>query len=103
MRPARLARLTLLSPLVALLALGCDDPKSGSASGSGATTSSASQAVSAKPEPPKSKGMPNLLVDAEGPYIGAERVKMTDPNAAEKLTKLVKDLPIEGKPVTLIV
>lgn len=85
--------------LVLLLAAGCSDPKG---SGSGATSASATQKASA-PEPPKPKSMPNLLVDAEGPYLGMERVKMSEPNAAEKLTRLVKELPIEGKPVTLLV
>ncbi|MEZ4300941.1 MAG: biopolymer transporter ExbD, partial [Polyangiaceae bacterium] len=32
-----------------------------------------------------------------------ERVRMQDPKAAEKLTKLIADMPIDGKPVTLIV
>ncbi len=86
--------------LVLLLAAGCSDPKG---SGSGAPSASATQKASAAPEPPKPKSMPNLLVDAEGPYLGMERVKMNEPNAAEKLTKLVKELPIEGKPVTLLV
>jgi biopolymer transport protein ExbD len=83
-----------------LLAAGCGDPKG---SGSGAATASATQKASAAPEPPKPKTMPNLLVDAEGPYLGMERVRMSEQNAAEKLAKLVKELPIEGKPVTLLV
>lgn len=83
-----------------LAAAGCGDPQG---SGSGATTASATQQASAAPEPPRPKTMPNLLVDAEGPYLGMERVRMNEQNAAEKLAKLVKELPIEGKPVTLLV
>ena len=90
--------LTLL--VLLLTAAGCGDPKG---SGSGAATASATQKASAAPEPPKPKTMPNLLVDAEGPYLGMERVRMNEQNAAEKLAKLVKELPIEGKPVTLLV
>src|SRR5262245_51421331 len=89
--------------VLALSSCGDDNRKgSASASGSGSGATSAKPAVTATAEPPKTKSMPPLLVDAEGPYIGQERVKMTEPNAAEKLTKLVKELPIEGKPVTLI-
>lgn len=84
--------------LVLVSAAGCgDEPKPTAA----AATASATQ--SAAPEAPKPKTMPNLLVDAEGPYLGVERVRMNEQNAAEKLTKLVKELPIEGKQVTLLV
>src|SRR5512144_1499634 len=76
--------------LVALPSCGDDNPNG---SGSGSSRASATQAVTAAPEPVKAKSMPPLLVDAEGPYIGVERVKMTEPNAAEKLAKLCKDLP----------
>ena len=93
-------RLALPALLLALLAAsGCDDPKKSAT----AQTASASQTASAAPAPPKPKTMPNLLVDAEGPYLGVDRVRMQEPNAAEKLAKLVKDMPIEGKPVTLLV
>lgn len=94
MRPAFPALALLLA---ASAAAGCDDPKQTAS----ALTASATQA--AAPEPPKPKSMPSLLVDAEGPYLGIERVRMQEPNAAEKLAKLVKALPIEGKPVTLVV
>jgi biopolymer transport protein ExbD len=96
-----------LSAVLLLLAVGfapgCGDDAKPSGSASGATSSSAKPIVSATPEPPKPKGMPNLLVDAEGPYIGTERVRMAENGAAEKLTKLIKELPINGQNVTLIV
>jgi biopolymer transport protein ExbD len=93
-------RFALPSLLFVLLALsGCEDPKKSAT----ASTASATQKATATAEPPKTKQMPNLLVDAEGPYLGIERVRMQEQNAAEKLAKLVKDLPIEGKPVTLLV
>jgi biopolymer transport protein ExbD len=94
-------RLVLPALVLVLLATsGCgDDPKKTAT----ASTASATQKTSAAPESPKTKQMPNLLVDAEGPYLGIERVRMQEQNAAEKLAKLVKELPIEGKPVTLLV
>ena len=93
-------RLALPALILALLAAsGCDDPKKSAT----AQTASASQTAFAVPVLPKPKTMPNLLVDAEGPYFGVDRVRMQEPNAAEKLAKLVKDMPIEGKPVTLLV
>ena len=47
--------------------------------------------------------MPELLVDNEGPYLGGTRINLADAQGAEKLAKLVKELPINGAPVTLIV
>jgi hypothetical protein len=49
--------------------------------------------------------MPELTVDDDGPYLAGTRINLTDPNAngPEKLIKVTKDLPIEGKPVTLMV
>jgi hypothetical protein len=46
--------------------------------------------------------MPELTVDPDGPYLDGHRVNLADANAAEKLAKIVKALPINGKPVTLI-
>jgi hypothetical protein len=46
--------------------------------------------------------MPELLVDELGPYLGGKRVDMKQKDAAEKLAKVVRELPIEGKAVTLL-
>ncbi|WP_245678240.1 biopolymer transporter ExbD [Chondromyces crocatus] len=46
--------------------------------------------------------MPELLVDELGPYLGGRRVDLKQQDGAEKLAKVVKELPIEGKPVTLL-
>jgi biopolymer transport protein ExbD len=91
--------------LVLSVAPGCgDDAKPGSsASGSGSGAASSKPAITASPEPAKPKTMPSLLVDAEGPYLGTERVRMQEQDAADKLAKLVKDMPINGQPVTLVV
>jgi hypothetical protein len=45
--------------------------------------------------------MPELIVDTDGPYLNGQRVKLGEPESADKLTKIVKDLPINGAPVTL--
>lgn len=97
-------RSTALVALIGLtLASGCGDNAKPSGSAGGSGSAMATQAATAKPEPPKPKGLPSLLVDAEGPYIGADRVRMNESGAAEKLAKLIRDLPINGQPVPLIV
>jgi biopolymer transport protein ExbD len=106
MRGTSLSRsLPFLLALAALVA-GCDDPP---ATG-GAASASASAGASAAPTPaaaptdrPKPTTMPELVVDEDGPYLGGSRVKLADPTGAEKLAKIVKDLPVNGKPVTLLV
>ena len=91
------------SPLVLLLALalgGCDDkpaPTAASTDSAKPTAAPPTTAATAKPKP-----MPELLVDPEGPYLAGRRVDMKDPAAADKLAQIIKDLPIEGKPVTLL-
>jgi biopolymer transport protein ExbD len=92
-------------PLLAIAALlaACDDD-SKSTGGKGASASAAATtAAPAPPAPPKPKGMPELSVDNDGPYLAGTRINMADPQGAEKLSKLVKELPINGNPVTLIV
>lgn len=96
----------LAFPLLAGCALlaGCDDDPPKSAGGKGASaTASATTAAPAPPPPTKPKGMPELLVDNDGPYLAGSRINLADPQGAEKLAKLVKDLPINGQPVTLTV
>jgi biopolymer transport protein ExbD len=94
-------------PLLLVCALGvpgiagCDDPpKPGAAS----TTPSATAAATAAATPtarPKPTTMPDLLVEPDGPYLGGQRVNLADAAGPEKLMKIVKDLPINGAPVTL--
>jgi biopolymer transport protein ExbD len=83
----------------AALAAACDDPNR-----STTTAAPAEATQSAAPAaPPRPKGMPELLVDSMGPYLGGRRVDMKAQDAADKLAKIVKELPIEGKPVALLV
>src|SRR5262249_11552507 len=95
--------------LVALAAAGCDDdPPIKAKPGPTATTTSAAKATTqAAQTASKPKGMPELTVDDDGPYINGTRINLADPNpnanAPEKLAKVTKELPIEGNPVTLIV
>lgn len=91
---------TLLAGSLALAAIltACDDPPKAGAAASASAPASAAPPPTA---PPKPKTMPDILVDNDGPYLGGTRVKMSDPNSAEQLAKVVKDLPIDGKPVTI--
>lgn len=84
---------------------GCDDDKPVKGAPSASAASSAPTAPASVAEPVKPKGMPEVTVDDDGPYIAGTRINLGDPNVngAEKLEKVTKDLPIEGKPVTLIV
>ena len=85
----------------AALVVGCDDaPKPGSAAASASASSSA--APSATPAPAKRTAMPEIIVDTDGPYVGGSRINLDDPTGAEKLAKALKDLPIGGKPVTVL-
>lgn len=86
---------------IAALAAACDDPKPTAGAPSASATQSAAPAAPA--EPPKPKGMPELLVDTMGPYLGGRRVDMKAQDAADKLAKIVKELPINNSPVTLLV
>lgn len=94
-------RRTALALVPALfLATACDDPPKG------AGTSTAKPAISAGAAPvetarPKPTTMPEILIDTDGPYIGGSRVKMGEADTAEKLAKIVKDLPINGNPVEI--
>jgi biopolymer transport protein ExbD len=86
---------------------GCDDaPKPGAAASSaptGAAPSTAAQTATAASTPaPKPTTMPDITVDPEGPYLGGQRVNLADATGPEKLVKIVKDLPINGKPVTVL-
>jgi biopolymer transport protein ExbD len=99
----RSLRAASLAPLaLAALVAACDDPpKPGGASSSPSAKASAAPAATA--EAPKPKKMPDLLVDPEGPFLGGRRVDLSAQNGKDKLAEVVKDLPIDGKPVTLTV
>ncbi|MFO0762091.1 MAG: biopolymer transporter ExbD [Byssovorax sp.] len=97
--PAR-AGLLVTSALAAMTLAACDDPPK---SGAGTTTAAATTAA---PPPtaaalPKPKTMPEMIVDSDGAYIGGGRINLGEASGAEKLAKAVKDLPINGAPVTL--
>lgn len=85
----------------AALAAACDDPKPSSTGPTGSGTASAQPATPA--EPPRPKVMPELLVDSMGPYLGGRRVDLKAQDSADRLAKVVRELPINGNPVTLLV
>ena len=95
--------LQLVLCTIALAGLpACDDPPKTAAGTSSATaTAGATTAAPPSTAPPKPTSMPDLSVDPDGPYLGGQRVNLADATGPEKLTKIVKDLPINGQPVTL--
>ena len=95
----RLPMLAALTAAFSLVAVGCDDPKS--SPGAPSATSQASSAPSVAAVAPKPKTMPELVVDADGPYLGGSRIDLGASGGREKLKKIVSELPIDGKPVTL--
>lgn len=99
---ARLHALPLLA--IAALLAACDDGPPKAAGGPSASASATTTAAAAAPTtPPKPKGMPDLSVDSDGPYLAGSRINLADAQGPEKLTKIVKELPINGQPVTLTV
>jgi biopolymer transport protein ExbD len=79
---------------------GCDEPPKRGAAATATATSPVKPAVSSA-EPAKPKGMPELLVDSMGPYLAGKRVDMAAKDSRDRLTQIVKELPIEAKQVTL--
>src|SRR4051794_37772781 len=100
--PRRTTSSLAISALLVLALGACDDPPKQPDKTAGAASASASATQAAPVTPSKPKGMPDLLVDAEGPYLDGQRVDMTQKEALDKLTKIIKGLPINGQPVTLI-
>jgi biopolymer transport protein ExbD len=90
-----------LALLAALAAASCGDDKSKTGTASSASPTASAAPTQAAPTP-KPKTMPALIVDSLGPYIGQVRVDMKQENWPEKLAAAVKELPINGEPVTLI-
>lgn len=103
-RPTSSARaLAAAALLIAPLSSGCDDPPK-SAGGATSAAASAAPAATTAAQPaglPKHTRMPEIIVDPEGPYIGGSRVNLAEATGPEKLAKIVKELPIDGKPVSI--
>lgn len=98
-RPPLVLQALSIGALAAALVVGCGEKKATSSQPS--AKPSATPAVTAA-QPPRPKTMPELLVDPEGPYLGGQRIDLAAAGGREKLTQVVKDLPIDGKPVTLL-
>lgn len=91
--------------IAAILAVGCDDDAKPTATTASAkpTAAPTPTPASSATEPPKPKGMPELTVDPEGPYMNGQRADLAQPGGLEKLQKIIKELPINGNPVDLLV
>ncbi|AUX26246.1 hypothetical protein SOCEGT47_068070 [Sorangium cellulosum] len=99
LRSSALPRLVVAAGAI-LVAAACESaPKPPEAGPAAASAPAAQQAPVA---PPKPKGMPELLVDSMGPYLGGQRVNLAQKDGAERLAKVIRALPIDGKPVTLL-
>lgn len=98
---ARFHALPLL--VIAALLAACDDGPPKPAAGTGASAIATASVAAPAPTPAKPKGMPDLLVDNDGPYLAGSRINLADPQGPEKLAKIVKELPINGQQVTLTV
>lgn len=97
----RAMRRTPLLVIASLALAACDDPPKGGAASAAASSKAAPSTTTASP--PKPKTMPELTVDADGPYLGGTRIDLAANGGPEKLANVVKELPIGSSPVTLLV
>lgn len=58
-------------------------------------------AAEEQPKAPAEPRMPILIVDAQGPMLGGERVDVSKLDWSEKIYAAVAKLPVNGKPVTV--
>lgn len=80
--------------------IGCGENKS---SDKPTAAVSAAPSATAPKEPPKPKGVPALIVDSLGPYLGIVRIDVKLENWREKMATVLKDFPIKAdEPVTVI-
>ena len=105
MRPMFVSRFDSLASCTLVFALasttiGCDEGKS---SDKPTAAVSAAPSATAPKEPPKPKGVPALIVDSVGPYLGITRIDVKQENWREKMATVIKDFPIKAdEPVTVI-
>jgi biopolymer transport protein ExbD len=85
---------------VASTAIGCDEGKS---SDKPTAAVSAAPSATAPKEPPKPKGVPTLIVDSLGPYLGITRIDVKAENWREKMATVIKEFPIKADEPVIIV
>ncbi len=95
-------KLTAVLLLGLLLACG-DGDKPGAASASAKPAGSTTTAASSASAPPKSDEIPPLTVDDLGIFLAGQRINLKEQDAANRLKKIVGELPIQGKEVQLLV
>jgi hypothetical protein len=101
--PPSAPRRLILALAATLLTAGCDEPTKPAGAPSASATAAPAPPPPAPEGPIKFKTMPDLAVDAEGPFLGGQRIDLAQNNGPEKLAEVIKGLPIDGKPVTLLV
>ncbi|MBI4703358.1 MAG: biopolymer transporter ExbD [Deltaproteobacteria bacterium] len=91
--------IVILVALGVLVLAGCEEDRTQK------LIEAASARVSAEAPPPvapaKPAGMPEIVIDDLGAYIGGQRANPVDGPGRTKLKSIVKDLPIGGKSVEL--
>lgn len=101
-RFAPLASCTLVFALGSA-AIGCDEGKSPDKPAAAASSTPSAAAPKEAAPPPKPKGVPALIVDSMGPYLGITRIDVKAENWREKMAAVIKDFPIKAdEPVTVI-
>src|SRR5262245_28105027 len=88
---------------LSLATAACDEPRSKTKT-TGTTAPTPTVAASSAPQPAKPKSIEQieLLVDSMGPYLGGKRVDLAANDGRDRLAAVVKELPINASPVTLI-
>src|SRR5262245_38504490 len=90
---------------LSLVTTACDEPppkKNTTGTTAQAPTQAATKAPSSAAAKPKSMDQIELLVDSMGPYLGGKRVDLAANDGRDRLAAIVKELPIDASPVTLI-
>ncbi|HRI63485.1 MAG TPA: biopolymer transporter ExbD [Polyangium sp.] len=97
-----LASCALLFALSATV-VGCGESKSSGGPTAAASTAPSAAAAKEPAPPPKPKGVPALIVDSLGPYLGITRIDVKAENWREKMAAVIKDFPIKPEePVTVV-
>lgn len=101
MTPRSLVTVSVALVLSISGSFGCGDDKPATSTSATSTATAAQTAV--KTAKAKTDSNPPVTVDDQGPYIAGERVNLKENGGAEKLKRIVGDLPQKAKQVELVV